>query len=137
MSSNGRPEDFRERSEYLRERYGIATDSHRRWIASAIFLALIGGGWLFWSANFYAKPAVRSTLISFNAIDSTKVSVRYSLELKDSSIAHTCRLIAHDYGTNVVGELVDSIPTGHAHTTRTVIIPTRLLAVSAGIENCS
>jgi hypothetical protein len=137
MSTKGRPEDFRERSEYLRERYGITKGVHKKWIAPAIFLTLIGGGWLFWSANFYAKPAIRSTLISFTAIDASKVSVRYSLEFKSISIAHSCRLVAHDYGTNVVGELVDSIPAGLSHTTRTVIIPTRLLAVSAGIENCS
>ncbi len=137
MSPSNRPEDFRERSEYLRERYGITPGLHKKWIAPAVFLTLLGGGWLIWSANFYAKPAVRSTLISFTAVDASKVSVRYSLEFKNSDLSHTCRLVAHDYGTNVVGELVDQIPAGLAHTTRTVIIPTRLLAVSAGIENCS
>jgi hypothetical protein len=137
MSPSNRPEDFREGNEYLRERYGISLGLHKQWIAPAIFLALLGGGWLLWSANFYAQPAVRSTLVSFTALDATKVSVRYSLEFKKSGIAHTCRLVAHDYGTNVVGEFVDQIPAGLSHTTRTVIIPTRLLAVSAGIENCS
>jgi Domain of unknown function (DUF4307) len=132
--------NFRSESEFLRNRYGIRTSRFGRlgsWVGPAITIALIGGGWLLWSANHYATPDVRSTLVSFQAIDETHISVRYSLIFKNSTRAHECVLVAHDYQTNVVGQLSDQIPAGSVSPTRTVVIPTRLKAVSVSIDHCA
>jgi len=129
--------NFRSESEFLRNRYGIRTSRFGSWIGPAITIALIGGGWLLWSANHYATPEVRSTLVSFQAVDETHISVRYSLIFKDSTRAHECVLVAHDYQTNVVGQLTDQIAAGSVSPTRTVVIPTRLKAVSVSIDHCA
>jgi hypothetical protein len=133
---SGQP-DFRSESEFLRERYGIRHSRFGRWIGPAITVALIGGGWLLWSAHHYATPDVRSTLVSFQAVDNTHISVRYSLNFKKPKASHECVLVAHDYQTNVVGQLTDQIPSGTSAVTRTVVIPTRLKAVSVSIEHCA
>ena len=130
------PRDFRTHSEYLRVRYGIKESRRPGWLLPALLIAVVGGGWLLWSANHYSTPEIRSTLISFKEISDSEISIRYLLEFKDPAIAHTCLLTAKDYGVNVVGQLTDQIPTGQAKITREVIIPTRLRAVNAGIEKC-
>jgi hypothetical protein len=129
--------DFRSESEFLRTRYGIRHSRIGRWVGPAITIGLIGGAWLLWSANHYATPDVRSTLVSFQAIDDNHISVRYSLIFKDSTSAHECVLVAHDYQTNVVGQFTDPIPAGSVSPTRTVVIPTRLKAVSVSIDHCA
>jgi hypothetical protein len=106
-------------------------------VGPAITIARIGGGWLVWSAHHYATPDVRSTLVSFQAVDENHISVRYSLIFKDSTRAHECVLVAHDYQTNVVGQVSDQIAAGSISPTRTLIIPTRLKAVSVSIDHCA
>ncbi|CAB4531684.1 unannotated protein [freshwater metagenome] len=123
-------------NEYLRIRYGVRETSRPGWLIPAIVLGIVGGGWILWTANHHSTPQIRSTLISFEEVSDSQISIRYSLELKDPSIAHTCLLTAKDYGVNVVGQLTDLIPTGQAKVTREVLIPTRLRAVNAGIEKC-
>ena len=111
---------------FLRDRYGIKDRNRPAWVYPAITVAVVGGSWLFWSANHY----------SFVASDAKSIQVTYSLVFKSKNLAHQCRLIARDYSANVVGELTDSIPAGVRSITRTVAIPTRLKAVNAGIESC-
>jgi len=123
-------------NEYLRNRYGIRESKRPAWLAPALVLAIVGGGWLLWSAQHFSTPEIRSTLISFQEISDSKISIRYSLEFKNPAISHSCLLSAKDYGVNTVGQLTDQIPTGQAKITREVIIPTRLRAVNAGIEKC-
>ena len=130
------PRDFRAQSEYLRVRYGIKQSKRAKWLLPALLVAVIGGGWLLWSANHYSTPEIRSTLISFTEVSDSEISIRYSVEFKDPSRSHTCLLSAKDYGVNVVWQLTDAIPNGQAKITREVIIPTRLRAVNAGIEKC-
>ena len=121
---------------FLRERYGIRDRNRPAWVYPAIAVAVVGGSWLFWSANHYSHPETRSSLVSFAASDAKSIQVTYSLVFKSKNLAHQCRLIARDYSANVVGELTDSIPAGVSSITRTVAIPTRLKAVNAGIESC-
>ena len=130
------PQDFRAQSEYLRNRYGISISQRPQWLVPALVIALTGGSWLAWSAQHYAKPEIRSSLISFAVIDDGQISVRYSLQFKDSTHSHSCLLIAKDYGANVVGQFTDVIPGGQSSVTREALIPTRLRAVNAGIEKC-
>jgi len=121
---------------FLRERYGLRTNRWAPWVVPALVIGLSGGGWLIWSANHYSKPEIRSTLISFTAIDKSSMELRYSLNFRTRGLVHQCQLVARDFQANVVGELTDVIPAGSVTLTRTVRIPTRLLAVNAGIDSC-
>lgn len=120
----------------LRQRYGIKEKRFPSWINYAIVFALVGGGWLFWSASHFSKPAIRSNLISFNALDSHGIEIRYQVSFRDLSKAHSCRLVARDYGANVVGELTEEFAANSPSQTKITLIPTRALAVNAGIISC-
>ena len=121
---------------HLAQRYGIKNKRIPSWLISAILIAVIGGGWLVWSASHFSKPEIRSTLISFNAVDSHGIEIRYSVQFKNLNKAHQCRLIARDYGANVVGEVTEDFAAGSPSQTRLTLIPTRALAVNAGINSC-
>lgn len=127
----------RDEDPYLRERYGLTTPSkHKRWLVPALIVALIGGGWLAWSARYYSNPEVRSTLISFNAVDDGHMKIRYSVHFK-SKRSHTCQLVAKDFDANIVGEVSDHFDAKISSESRIVIIPTRVAAVNATIARCA
>ena len=122
---------------YLRDRYGISKARVPKWLISAIFISVIGGGWLLWTADHYTYPDIRSKLISFQEIDAKSIEIRYSVEIKNPDEQVICRLAARDYELNIVGQIDDKIPLGTTSETRIVRIPTRLAAVNAQIESCS
>ena len=128
-------------SPYLRARYGIpepTTGRYKKWFTPALIFLIVGGSWLTWSANHYSRPEIRSTLISFHAVDAGHMSVRYSLTFKDSSKAHLCQLIARDFSANIVGEITDRFPAGtFTPVTLVSVIPTRVAAVNAAIIRCA
>ncbi len=122
---------------YLRERYGISKARIPNWLVSAVLIAVVGGGWLLWTANHYSNPQIRSTLISFREIDAKSIEIRYLVAIKNPDTQVICRLAARDFGLNIVGQIDDQIPLGTKSATRVVQIPTRLAAVNAQIESCS
>lgn len=126
---------------YLRARYGIAERSFARrvksWVIAAVALLLIGGAWLVWSADHFAKPEISSTLITFHADNDKQISIRYYVNVRTASKSHQCILIASDYQANTVGEVTDLIPAGVNSYTRNITIPTRAPAVAASIDHCS
>ena len=126
-----------ENDPYLRSRYGIKDRRTPKWLVSAIVFAIVGGGWLLWTANHFANPEIRSTLISFKEIDAKSIEIRYLVEIKSPKTKVSCRLSARDYGLNIVGQIDDQIPPGTTSTTRIIQIPTRLAAVNAKIESCT
>ena len=117
------------------DRYGIRP--RRAWISYAVVCAILGGGWLVWSALDHSNPQIRTSLISFNNQDPRKVEVRYSVTRRDPNEVITCTLVARDKDKNTVGEIIDHIPLGVASITREVAIPTRLQAVNAAITSCT
>jgi len=126
---------------YLRARYGIAERTFARrvksWVIAAVALVLIGGAWLVWSADHFAKPEISSTLITFHADNDKQISIRYYVNVRTASKPHQCILIASDYQANTVGEVTDLIPAGVNSYTRNITIPTRAPAVAASIDHCS
>lgn len=126
---------------YLRARYGIAERTFARrvksWVIAAVALVLIGGAWLVWSADHFAKPEISSTLITFHADNDKQISIRYYVNVRTASKSHQCILIASDYQANTVGEVTDLIPAGVNSYTRNITIPTRAPAVAASIDHCS
>jgi Domain of unknown function (DUF4307) len=125
---------------YLRARYGIPEPSHNRykkWFTPALIALVIGGSWLAWSANHYSRPEIRSTLISFQPIDNSHISIRYSVSFRSAEKAHLCQLIARDLAANTVGEITDHFPAGTTSKTLVSVIPTRVAAVNAAISRCA
>lgn len=122
----------------LRERYGIeAAGKNRIWITLfSLFLVL---SWFIWSGTNFANPDIRSTLISFKVVSDQKISITYKILVRDTTIEHSCLLVAKDIDKNTVGEVVDLMPASSlaiGKNQRTVEISTRLPAVNAGIASC-
>lgn len=107
-----------------------------RWKPLAIALLIVGGAWLIWAGVYHSRPSVRSTLISFSIPSDRAISLRYTIDRRNSNESAICTLVAHDLDKNVVGEIEDLIPAGAARSERTTLIPTRTQAVSAGISRC-
>lgn len=131
----------RQSTPYLRARYGIAERTFARtiknWMIAALVLAIVGGGWLFWSADHYSKPEISSSLITFHADNDKAITIRYYVNVRTASKSHQCILVASDYQANTVGEVTDTIPPGVNSYTRTITIPTRAPAVAASVDHCS
>ena len=122
----------------LRERYGIKpAGKNRIWITLfSLFLVL---SWLIWSGTNFANPDIRSTLISFKVVSDQKISITYKILVRDTTIEHSCSLVAKDFDKNTVGEVVDLMPASSlaiGENQRTVEISTRLPAVNAQIASC-
>jgi hypothetical protein len=122
----------------LRERYGIKPKGRSNiWLViSFATLALL---WFIWSGTNFANPAIRSELISFQVIDEQKLSITYSIQVRDLTTSYSCNLVARDFDKNVVGEFVDKMPAGTLNVgpnLRIIEISTRIPAVNAGISGC-
>ena len=122
----------------LRERYGIkSAGKNRIWITLfSLFLVL---SWFVWSGTNFANPDIRSTLISFKVVSDQKISITYKILVRDTTIEHSCSLVAKDFDKNTVGEVVDLMPASSlaiGENQRTVEISTRLPAVNAQIASC-
>ena len=134
-------ENARENDALLRERYGLGARRSglrsQRWFYPALLFALLGGSWLVWSATHYSLPEIRHTVISYEVIDGGHIELRYSVTFKSATKRHLCQLVAKDFETNVVGEVVDHFPAGTRSKTLITVIPTRVAAVNADISRCA
>ena len=92
------------------ERYGVAKST--KWPAIALLFAILGIGWLMWSALYHSNPPLRSQLVSFTITNDREASVRYFIERGDSQQVVVCTLIARDFYKNIVGQIDPEIPAG-------------------------
>ena len=122
----------------LRERYGIkSAGKNRIWITLFSLFPVLS--WFIWSGTNFANPDIRSTLISFKVVSDQKISITYKILVRDTTIEHSCSLVAKDFDKNTVGEVVDLMPASSlaiGENQRTVEISTRLPAVNAQIASC-
>jgi hypothetical protein len=116
------------------ERYGAAKSI--RWPAIALVVAILGIGWLMWSALYHSNPSLRSQLVSFAITDDRSASVRYFIERADSNQVVVCTLIARDFDKNVVGQIDQEIPAGKSKVELVTVVPTRSEAVNADVSSC-
>jgi hypothetical protein len=116
------------------ERYGAAKST--RWPAIALVVAIVGIGWLMWSALYHSNPSLRSQLVSFAITDDRSASVRYFIERADSNQVVVCTLIARDFDKNVVGQIDQEIPAGKSKVELVTVVPTRSEAVNADVSSC-
>jgi hypothetical protein len=116
------------------ERYGATKAT--RWPAIALVVAILGIGWLMWSALYHSNPPLRSQLVSFTITDDRSASVRYFIEREDSNQVVVCTLIARDFDKNVVGQIDQEIPAGKSKVELVTGVPTRSEAVNADVSSC-
>ena len=116
------------------ERYGAPKST--RWPAIALVVAIVGIGWLMWSALYHSNPSLRSQLVSFAITDDRSASVRYFIERADSNQVVVCTLIARDFDKNVVGQIDQEIPAGKSKVELITVVPTRSKAVNADVSSC-
>jgi hypothetical protein len=116
------------------ERYGAAKAT--RWPAIALVVAILGIGWLLWSALYHSNPPLRSQLVSFTITDDRSASVRYFIEREDSNQVVVCTLIARDFDKNVVGQIDQEIPAGKSKVELVTEVPTRSESVNADVSSC-
>ena len=116
------------------ERYGAAKAT--RWPAVAIVVAILGIGWLMWTALYHANPPLRSQLVSFTITNDREASVRYFIERADSQQVVICTLIARDYDKNIVGQIDQEIGAGKSKVELVTVVPTRSEAVNADVTSC-
>jgi hypothetical protein len=116
------------------ERYGATKAT--RWPAIALVVAILGIGWLMWSALYHSNPPLRSQLVSFTITNDREASVRYFIERTDSQQVVVCTLIARDYDKNIVGQIDQEIEAGKSRVELVTVIPTRSESVNADVSSC-
>ena len=116
------------------ERYGAAKAT--RWPAIALVIAILGIGWLMWSALYHSNPPLRSQLVSFTITNDREASVRYFIERTDSQQIVVCTLIARDYDKNIVGQIDQEIGAGKSKVELVAVVPTRSESVNADVSSC-
>ena len=116
------------------ERYGAAKAT--RWPAIALVVAILGIGWLMWSALYHSNPPLRSQLVSFTITNDREASVRYFIERTDSQQIVVCTLIARDYDKNIVGQIDQEIGAGKSKVELVTAVPTRSESLNADVSSC-
>lgn len=89
----------------LADRYGAPA----RWrrpvtITLAVALAVVGLGWLGWTAWFHSTPEATSELVTFEVTSDYEVAARLDVQL-DDGVDASCRLRALAEDKTAVGEL--------------------------------
>jgi hypothetical protein len=115
-------------------RYGAAKAT--RWPVVALVVAILGIGWLLWSALYHSNPPLRSQLVSFTIESDREASVRYFIERSDRQQVVICTLIARDFDKNIVGQIDQEIGAGKAKVELVTAVPTRSEAVNADVSSC-
>jgi hypothetical protein len=116
------------------ERYGAAKAT--RWPAIALVVAILGVGWLMWSALYHSNPPLRSQLVSFTITNDREATVRYFIERSDRQQVVVCTLIARDYDKNIVGQIDQEIGAGKSKVELVTVVPTRSESVNADVSSC-
>ncbi len=116
------------------ERYGAKKGT--RWPVLAAIVAILGIGWLMWTALYHSNPPLRSQLVSFTIPSDREASVRYFIERTDSQKAVVCTLIARDFDKNIVGQIDQEIAAGKSKVELVTLVPTRSEAVNADVSSC-
>lgn len=101
-------------------------------ITLAVALAVVGLGWLGWTAWFHSTPAVTSDLVTFEVTSDYEVAARLDVQL-DDGVDASCRLRALAEDKTAVGELEFSPVAG----TNEVVIRTERRATSVEKLGCT
>jgi hypothetical protein len=111
-------------------------ETRAAWIFPAIICALVGGGWLIWSAWFHTQASIATNVLTYSKISDQKISATYSYTVNRKGGKYLCTFTAVDQLSNVVGEVTVELPTGPSHGSATQIISTRSPATSVTLDSC-
>ena len=85
----------------------------------------------------FANPELRTDLVAFTIDSENQTSIRFLVVRKDPTVELTCRIIARDFSTAIVGDrYVDVGASDRKSLEVTERIPTRSKAVNAGLVRC-
>lgn len=85
----------------------------------------------------FANPDLRTDLVAFTIDSENQTTIRFLVVRKNPQIELTCRIIARDFSTAIVGDrYVDIAPSSQKTIEVTERIPTRSRAVNAGLVRC-
>lgn len=85
----------------------------------------------------YANPAIRSELVAFTIDSDSQATIRFTVARKDPKTPLTCRIIARDFTTAIVGDTyVEILPTTAKLIEIKESIPTRTKAVTVSVVRC-
>jgi hypothetical protein len=118
----------------LLQRYGRR--SQVGWKFVALIISIFGIPWLIWSAWNFTNPPYKVTVISYETLDDSRISLAFAFSRRDETQDFTCNLIAEDFDRNIVGEIEYPIPGGVKETQIKTEIPTRIRPVAASVPFC-
>ena len=122
--------------QYLRERYGTASEKNRLlWLGGAI-AALLIGGWLIWQAIASLQPQVHADFVGSKALSDSSTLVRYNVT---SDVGQTVRCTVHAYneaGIEVGNAEVETEITAQP-TSVEVELPTTQYAERGDVTDCA
>lgn len=85
----------------------------------------------------YSNPAIRSELIAFTIDSDNQTTIRFLVARKNPTKPVTCRIIARDYSTAIVGDrYVEVGASAQKNMEIREAIPTRSRAVTASVVRC-
>ena len=116
------------------DRYGLKKGGS--WVGFAIFIGILGVGWVTWAGLHHSNPPIRIQLITFVVDSDRAVSVRYSIDRNGVDGGVICTVIARDYDKNIVGQLDSEIAPGKGKIELVTVVPTRIAAVNADVASC-
>ncbi len=118
----------------LADRYGTPSRWRRpAFLVLALTLAVVGLGWLGWTAWFHSTPAVTSNLVSFDVTSDHETRTRLDVRLSEDDVEASCRLRAFAEDHTPVGEL-EFTPVGG---TNEVVIRTERRATTVEKLGCT
>lgn len=85
----------------------------------------------------FANPEIRSDLVAFTIDSNVQTTIRFSVTRKSPDKPITCRVIARDITTAIVGDrFVEIAATSARSIELKEVIPTRSRAVTAAVVRC-
>jgi len=123
-------------SAYLDARYGrrAGRAGRVRVLAAVGVLAAVAAVTVVfvWSRS---GSTVSASVTSYQVLSDTRTSVSFTVDKADGQQV-SCRVVAQDRYTDVVGSVDVTVPAAHAQVSLTVTVPTRGLAVVAVVDSC-
>jgi hypothetical protein len=85
----------------------------------------------------FANPELRTDLIAFTIDSPNQTTIRFLIVRRNPQVELTCRIIARDFSTAIVGDrYIDVGPADAKSIEVTESIPTRSKAVNAALVRC-
>ena len=93
----------------LTDRYGTKRNSVMPIAFLSALLAILGVGWLIWSASYHSKPAIRTEVISYDAVSNQIIELKFQISRKDPNQVFICTLTGSDINHFIVVDFVSTV----------------------------